>query len=597
MDDLKLIKKYYGEEMMHFARDNFSTILEEKGKLIQIFENMFPHNKYLYENLSKPVSCLYSFSEYINNSYNSINTDKNNQIKESPKDLLDKAGYILYECHNERDIQKFKKYYQSNEKLCTFNGGRLNHCFVFFAVKKDVDSIKRTDNPKRDDLYGTSVISIQFTRGKTNILSIKNRYNHTVENPDATFHNNLENIIPGLTKAFEECYGFNIHQNSIIMNFPDNFILADDNKYYRSNVECNNIHFCSDNYIIDNGILNDKYHKEKERYIVVDNYIIDLKEKKVKNFFTRSHYYIKTPNVINEFIYSLSPIKDIKVINEKKEKIKTINFYLENNCSVTIKINKFNEMIYYENNFVEEIENNFLPSNKSLETIIMPNLKVVGDDFLYFNQNIKSLFLPKLKKIGDAFLYHNRNLKEIKLPNVEVIANSFLGKNLSLENINFPNLNIVGRCFLGENVILKDIKAPNLEIVDDFFLESNLSLNEIDLPNLRETGEDFLYFNENISQINLPKLEKAGNRFMRKNIKCEKIFLPSLIIAPYAHFFQFNTNAKEIDLPLLDGLPYYSFDNIKLSSKVNLPNIKYKDKIKINLNKINFIYKLAMKFR
>ena len=82
----------------------------------------------------------------------------------------------MYECKTESDIQEFRKYYAPGEELCTFNGGRLNRCHVFFAVKKNVDQITRTNflNPQRQDEYGTSVISIQFTRGKPNILSIKN---------------------------------------------------------------------------------------------------------------------------------------------------------------------------------------------------------------------------------------------------------------------------------------------------------------------------------------------------------------------------------------------------------------------------------------
>ena len=36
------------------------------------------------------------------------------------------------------DIQKFKKYYAIGEELCTFSGGRLNNCYVFFAVKKNI---------------------------------------------------------------------------------------------------------------------------------------------------------------------------------------------------------------------------------------------------------------------------------------------------------------------------------------------------------------------------------------------------------------------------------------------------------------------------
>ena len=40
------------------------------------------------------------------------------------------------------------------------------------------------------------MISIQFTKDDAHTLSIKNRYNHSVNDPDATFSNNLDNIIP-----------------------------------------------------------------------------------------------------------------------------------------------------------------------------------------------------------------------------------------------------------------------------------------------------------------------------------------------------------------------------------------------------------------
>ena len=40
MDDLKLIKKYYGENMMHLCRTLFPTILETKGLLFSLLEKI-----------------------------------------------------------------------------------------------------------------------------------------------------------------------------------------------------------------------------------------------------------------------------------------------------------------------------------------------------------------------------------------------------------------------------------------------------------------------------------------------------------------------------------------------------------------------------
>ena len=74
----------------------------------------------------------------------------------TPSELLREAGYILYECKSEEDMTKFKKYYAPGEELCSFWLNRLESSFVFFAVKENVDDIKREDfkNPKRQDLYG-----------------------------------------------------------------------------------------------------------------------------------------------------------------------------------------------------------------------------------------------------------------------------------------------------------------------------------------------------------------------------------------------------------------------------------------------------------
>lgn len=276
MDDLTLIKKYYGENMMHFCRDNFPIILETEGLLFDILSNHFAYNKFLYDDIIKQHT-EDEFKDFI---YSLMYEEKVETTK-TPKELLDEAGYILYECKTEEDIQSFKKYYALNEELCTFRGRRLDKCYVFFAVKKNVDEIKREDfsNPEREDEYGTSVISIQFSKHGTNVLSIKNRYNHRVKNPDATFGNNLENIIAGLTNSFEQTYNLNVV--SINSNFElKNYVLAKDGKYYKYNYELNNIYYCPNNIIIDNFEVIDTY-TQNERYIVFDYIVIDLQEKKI----------------------------------------------------------------------------------------------------------------------------------------------------------------------------------------------------------------------------------------------------------------------------------------------------------------------------
>ena len=172
IDDLKIIKKKYGEKMSHLCRTLFPTLLEYPGYLSNLLLTHFEPDRSLYDDLIKN-NLVPLFQEYIL-SFNS-NERTRKEVTKTPKELLSEVGYDLYECKTEDDIQAFRKYFAPGEELCTFNGGRLARCHVFFAVKRGAEKLNRKDfkNPSRQDEYGTSVISIQFSKVNNNTISIK----------------------------------------------------------------------------------------------------------------------------------------------------------------------------------------------------------------------------------------------------------------------------------------------------------------------------------------------------------------------------------------------------------------------------------------
>ena len=317
-DDLFVIKEKYGENMMHLCRNLFSTILETPGLLSSLMLNNFEPSRFLYNDIMT-LGLKYDFANYIKSLSEPISNELLYfNIKRKPSDLLAEAGYTLYECKNEEDIQLFKKYYAKEEELCTFNGGRLKRCLVFFAVHKDVDNIRREDfkQPERQDRYGTSVLSIQFTRSNNSIISIKNRYNHTVDNPDATFSNNLDNIIPGLTGSFSRYYNLNLSNSRKKLEIPG-YIMANNGKYYKYNYEINNIYYGPNNIIIDNFEVIDKY-RENEKYLIIDYFVIDLINKKIELY---------DNSVRDCFCDELKDIKKINIIKNKSTLNKTIEIF------------------------------------------------------------------------------------------------------------------------------------------------------------------------------------------------------------------------------------------------------------------------------
>lgn len=424
-EDLKIIKKKYGEDMMHLCRDLFPSLLEKRGLLSQILLNNFHESHYLCQDIVAN-NLEYDFKNFV---YSFVDVENNFVMRsnKTPEELLREVGYILYECKSEEDMTKFKKYYAPGEELCSFWLNRLESSFVFFAVKENVDDIKREDfkNPKRQDLYGTSVISIQFTKDDAHTLSIKNRYNHSVNDPDATFSNNLDNIIPGLTDSFAKYYGLEQRIFNKKLDIPG-YVKATDGKYYKYNFEFNNIYYCPDNIIVDNFEVKEYVH---EKYVIMDYFVLDLVNKKI--------------SVYDDFLRdsladTIKDIVKISIINEGENKRIII---ITENGEIQIIINKYNQIIGLANNIVKVIGDNFLRHNKTLEQIDLANAEAIGDNFLYSNNSMLTIYLPKVKVIGNNFMNYTTVLKSADFPELESVGGGFLMMDTNLEELNAPKLN------------------------------------------------------------------------------------------------------------------------------------------------------------
>lgn len=538
VDDLKIIKKKYNEAMMHLCREMFQTILEEPGLLSKIMLEHFTPNRFLYRDIVEN-HLEESFKNYIYSFIYKQDVRLQTDVKH-PKELLKDAGYVLYECLSEDDIQKFKKFYASKEAICTFKGNRLDRCYVFFAVKENADKLRREDfiSPARQDEYGTSVISIQFTRDDSHTLSIKNRYNHSVRNPDATFSNNLDNIIPGLTDSFEKYYNLKQKLRNSGFEIPG-YVLAKDGKYYKYNYEINNIYYCPNNVIIDNFEVK-KF--PKEQFVIFDYFVLDLKNKTV---------FLYDKNMIDSFPETIGNILKVCMQNIDGGH-KKIELLVDSGENIIIVVDDKNQIISYVNNNIKEIGGNFLVKNKelkylevkkledvknlflynniNLDILNAPNLQVVGYDFLHSNKCLKELILPSLKQVGAGFLHLNTGMSNFVAPNLEIVSNDFLKHNIELTTLDFPNLKLVGCDFLNFNQKLNSINVPRLEIVVDGFLKRNLLLKELNVPYLQKVGDSFLRSNVSLEVLNAHNLKEVGKYFLASNRELLVIDVPIEIL-------------------------------------------------------------------
>ena len=520
--DLKWIKKRYGEKFSHLCRDLFPTLLDKEGLLQKLISEHFPPSRELYDDITKN-NLTSAFKTYIYGLTKLDNGTKTTNL--SPEELFDKAGYILYpECQTEADIQSFRHYYHrggptpeykggkpvpySGEELCTFNGGRLETDRVWFAVKKNVDKIRREEfkNPRREDDYGVSVLSIQFSRTNPSWLSIKNRYNHTIRdvNPDATFGNNLDNIIEGLTQAFVEKYHITLaNQGQEILEIPG-YVQAADGKFYKYNLERGGIYYCPGNVIIKNG---EAKTLDKDRYILFDYFVLDLNTNEIKDLSASQ----------DSFPESVGQIKSVKRIPSQDGL--TLQITPVEGEQIEIVLDKHNQITGYSNPNIVDVGRFFLYWNLSLTQLELPELQTAGYGFLFCNNSLTQLELPKLQKAGNYFLRFNDSLTQLDLPNLREVGNGFLNKNNSLTQLELPNLRETGRGFLSSNKSLTDLKLPKLQKVGGDFLYWNNSLTHLELPELQVAGDYFLCCNNSLTQLDLPKLQAMGQDSLADNSK------------------------------------------------------------------------------
>ncbi len=266
MSNQNNIKKQIGEQNFNFFSRNFSGDFLSEW-LPKIFNNL-KDLKYLPESELPKLKIL--LNSKLENKKEKIISSK------TAKEMLDKAGYILYDnIQNKQDYMIFRKYYKvnTNTDLCKFRNydATARYHKLFWILSKNVDTVKPQEKPHRQDEYSTSSMSIGISKDKKNIIQITSRYNHLVSGCDNTFNSNLDNLIEGLTEAFNKDYNLNLNKENFIE--LNNFYVHD-GKYFHYHYEMNGLKY-GDNTI-------DGVNYNPNEILIFDKYILNLKHKSIK---------------------------------------------------------------------------------------------------------------------------------------------------------------------------------------------------------------------------------------------------------------------------------------------------------------------------
>ena len=289
----------------------FDIIKKQNGERFAKAIRNYDNGIFDIPNLDKIVKYAGRDAEPIMNYLVSL---KNIQIEEmavhrNPIELLSMAGYDAYIADTLEKQNAIKKYYAKGEELCTFRDPhRFEKYYMINAVRKDINKIKRSEKPEREDEYGTSVISIQVLK-TGGFISIKNRYNHTVPQPDNTFNSNPDMIFPGLADSIK--HFFNVDFSAQNVQLPTHYTIIN-NQICKYNQEIDNTYFGTDFYAKD-GVF---YQLDNNSELMLGNgLILNLATKKVKCLASRTGSYAIGPYDLEISIEDI--IRDKKIRIEK----------------------------------------------------------------------------------------------------------------------------------------------------------------------------------------------------------------------------------------------------------------------------------------
>ena len=576
-DELKKIKRIYGEKFSRLCRELFPQILDQEGALLKILQEKFSRNcNTLCESIEEN-GLKEDFKDLI---YTAFDDDREEEDKKedsrTPYEILDEAGYELHECLTEEDIQEYRKYYKENEVLCTiYNGGRLNSRVCFWATKKDVDQIEREDfeHPKKDDEYSTSVLAIQFDKQPKSRVEIISRYNHTVPNPNCTLNNNLNNIAEGLQESFAKLLkerGYSLNAKETMKFEIPGYTLTSDGKYYKYNLEIDGKYYCPGNIVIEDGTA--KEIGNPEEVILCDYFKIDLKNKKVDSLIDNLK--------VDSFVGDLTDIEKIEVKKDKEKGKRLVIIYKKKEDDrtddpepIVIELDYDNQIVGYTNKELQNVGDDFLSHNKALAELNLPQAQSIGRDFLHSNEVLAKLSLPQVQSIEDNFLYCNKALTELQLPQVQSIGDNFLYCNKALTELNLPQVQSIGDNFLYYNEALTEVSLPQVKSIEDNFLTYNEALTEVSLPQVQSIGGRFLFYDEVLTELNLPQVQSIGRDFLCWDEVLAKLSLPQ-VQSIEDSFLHGNRALTELNLPQVQSIGGNFLCCNEILAKLSLPQVK-----------------------
>ena len=488
-----------------------------------------------------------------------VETDKD------PFELLKEAGYDAFYADSEEKQNAIASYYPENEGLCTFlDKSRYLSSYIIHAVKEGADQLKRTDfkNPLREDEYGASVLSIQILK-EGGFIKIVSRYNHGVQNSDNTFNSNPDNIIRGLSSALKRY--FKVDFSSREKDLPAGYKYLD-GQIFKIHEEKKHVYF-GDGFYIQNEVV---HLLDKDFNLVIDDFIIDLKEKCVKTpLAVADEKQAEQTRYTDTELTNLALLindeiegKTLRILKCKDEK----SLYADGRLILKEKNNCLTHL-YLPTTTRPAV--NFLCFHKTIEVAEVNKVsRFLGSSF-YHCPNLRVAKAFVLKEVNDTFVAECPNLFEADFPSLEKMGRNSFIKLLSIEKLIFFSLKEVGSNCLNELNALMLLSAGQLKRIGNNSVKKLFKMKTLDLSGVEECGNGSLSGFPLLKEMFVSALKKTADYCLRDMPLLKLIEANAL--RQTGDFCLSDLGVKELSL---DALEEVGHDNLQKNTHLKYASFK-----------------------
>lgn len=548
----EIIKRQNGEAFSRAIRDYDSGIFD------------IPNLPHILKHAGRNPLPLLRFLTNLKTKEKSLHADTLN-----PFELLQRAGYRAFYADTLEKQNSIAPYFADGEELCTFtDSNRFKKYYIIHAIKEGANTLNRSDfnnKEKREDTYGTSVISIQILK-TGGFIKITNRYNHIVPACDNTFNSNPDNIIPGLSRALKNYFEVDFAVSNI--HIPDGFLYIN-NDLYKYEHEVNNCFFGNGFYFKD-GII---HPIDTDCQIIVDEFIIDLKNKKILNPANSSSvlYQVLQNEAIgnvwqiqkrcNRHVFS---IDNKEILSFQNGVLKTL--FLRRTDTVDSFLTRHPHIEELHGYSLLKIGSKSLSGCPQLRYVHLPRCEHLEENCL--EKTSAEIEAPLLKKQGIYFISgFGINVDKKELISRGILPPKlydFLKKHIhTISNLCVVTTQTNHYIYADDKLFLKfhdqqlvDIHFPDhIEYIESGVLMDILYLQEVSGMGVRQIENANLIRCPHLQRIGFPHLQHLGFHCIVNCDLIEELSFPELQTVPTCTSICNNNHLRYIYAPLLTNIP------------------------------------------